>query len=109
VPRPRLERIIREKNGISADTALRLGAYFHTTPEFWLNLQIKFELETARRAENVRAENVRSVLKVTHCLYHFLGAVWLWNEQAPRRDFFAYGRTVARYDDDVYCRPATPH
>jgi addiction module HigA family antidote len=53
VPRPRLERIIREKNGISADTALRLGAYFHTTPEFWLNLQSKFELETARREKGI--------------------------------------------------------
>jgi len=49
VPRTRLERIITEKTGISADTALRLAAYFHTTAEFWLNLQSKFELETALR------------------------------------------------------------
>ena len=47
VPRPRLERIVRERQGITADTALRLGAYFHTTPEFWLNLQTKFESENA--------------------------------------------------------------
>jgi addiction module HigA family antidote len=46
VPRPRIERIARERQGVTADTALRLGAYFHTTPEFWLNLQVKFELET---------------------------------------------------------------
>ena len=49
VPRTRVERIAREEKGISADTALRLGAYFHTTPEFWLNLQTKFELETQLR------------------------------------------------------------
>jgi plasmid maintenance system antidote protein VapI len=30
-----------------------LAAYFRTTPEFWLNLQSKFELETARRNRNV--------------------------------------------------------
>jgi addiction module HigA family antidote len=53
VPRPRLERIVREEKGISADTALRLGAYFHTTPEFWLNLQTKFELETKRLDQKV--------------------------------------------------------
>jgi addiction module HigA family antidote len=53
VPRTRVERIIREEKGISADTALRLGAYFHTTPEFWLNLQSKFELERARREKGI--------------------------------------------------------
>jgi addiction module HigA family antidote len=53
VPRGRLERIAREEKGISADTALRLGAYFHTTPEFWLNLQTKFELETKRLDQKV--------------------------------------------------------
>jgi addiction module HigA family antidote len=56
VPRPRLERIAREKKGISADTALRLGAYFHTTPEFWLNLQTRFELETRLRDQKVVRE-----------------------------------------------------
>jgi addiction module HigA family antidote len=53
VPRARIERIAREEKGISADTALRLGAYFHTTPEFWLNLQTKFELETQLRDQKV--------------------------------------------------------
>jgi addiction module HigA family antidote len=54
VPRPRLERIAREEEGISADTALRLGAYFSTTPEFWLNLQTKYELETQLRDREIR-------------------------------------------------------
>jgi len=49
VPRTRIERIANEQAGISADTALLLGTYFSTTAEFWLNLQSKFELETARR------------------------------------------------------------
>jgi addiction module HigA family antidote len=56
VPRPRLERIVREQQGITADTALRLGAYFRTTPEFWLNLQTKFELETQLRDRRVVRE-----------------------------------------------------
>ncbi len=43
--RTRIERIVREEVGISADTALRLGRYFSTTPDFWLNLQLAYELE----------------------------------------------------------------
>ena len=38
-----------KKRGITADTALRLGRYFGTTPDIWINLQKRFELETARR------------------------------------------------------------
>jgi|SRR5262249_33380684 len=49
VPRTRLERIAREEIGITVDTALRLAAYFRTTPQFWMNLQTKFEIETRLR------------------------------------------------------------
>jgi len=48
IERPRLERIVREQQGITADTALRLGKYFSTTPEFWMNLQNHYELESAK-------------------------------------------------------------
>jgi len=48
VPISRIQAIIAEKRGITGDTALRLGRYFGTTPEFWLNLQRDFELETAQ-------------------------------------------------------------
>ena len=46
----RMQAIIAERRGITADTALRLARYFRTTPEFWLNLQRDFELETAIEA-----------------------------------------------------------
>ncbi|CAN5264585.1 HigA family addiction module antitoxin [soil metagenome] len=45
--RSRLEQIIREKRGISADTALRLGKVFGTSPEFWVNLQTAHDLSKA--------------------------------------------------------------
>lgn len=48
VPRTRIERISREEIGITADTALRLGRLFGTTPELWLNLQRDYDLLTAR-------------------------------------------------------------
>lgn len=45
----RVNDIVNERRGISADTALRLGRYFGTTADVWINLQKRFELETARR------------------------------------------------------------
>ncbi len=48
VPRTRIERIVREESPITTDTALRLGKYFNTGPEFWMNLQKRYELECAR-------------------------------------------------------------
>lgn len=45
----RVNDIANEKRGITADTALRLGRYFGTTADIWINLQKRFELETARR------------------------------------------------------------
>ena len=45
VPRTRIERIVAEKIGISADTALRLGRFFKTTPEFWLDMQSGYDLK----------------------------------------------------------------
>ena len=47
VPVTRIQTILAEKRGISGDTALRLGRYFDTSAEFWLNMQRDYELETA--------------------------------------------------------------
>jgi antitoxin HigA-1 len=48
IPRTRIERIVNEQNGISADTALRLAKAFGTTPEFWLNLQARYAVEVTK-------------------------------------------------------------
>ncbi len=47
VPRTRIERLAREETPVTADTALRLARYFGTTPSFWMNLQARYDLETA--------------------------------------------------------------
>lgn len=47
VPVTRIADIVAERRGISPDTALRLGRYFKTSPQFWLNLQTKHDLEVA--------------------------------------------------------------
>jgi addiction module HigA family antidote len=48
VPSNRIYGIVEGDRGISADTALRLARYFGNSPEFWLNLQLRYDLETAR-------------------------------------------------------------
>ncbi len=52
----RVNEIAREGRGITAETALRLARYFKTTPEFWVNLQKRFELETAKRSVGASIE-----------------------------------------------------
>ena len=47
----RLNEIVRGRRGISADTALRLARYLGTTAEFWLGLQLDYELRVARQAK----------------------------------------------------------
>ena len=47
VPVTRISEIVRERRGITADTALRLGRYFNMTPEFWMRLQVDYDLESA--------------------------------------------------------------
>lgn len=53
---PRVYEIARGERSVSADTALRLGRYFGTGPEFWLNLQSHYDLEVARDLIGERIE-----------------------------------------------------
>jgi addiction module HigA family antidote len=46
VPVTRITEILRERRGITADTALRLARYFNMSPEFWMGLQVDFDLES---------------------------------------------------------------
>jgi addiction module HigA family antidote len=49
VPPRRINEIVHGKRRITADTALRLGKYFGTSPEFWMNLQAHYDLRVERR------------------------------------------------------------
>jgi len=48
VPRNRITGIIHGERAITADTALRLARFFDMSPDFWLGLQMAYDLETAR-------------------------------------------------------------
>lgn len=50
VPANRLSQIINAKRSITGDTALRLAHWFKTDPQFWMNLQARFDLVAADRA-----------------------------------------------------------
>ncbi|MGO9006529.1 MAG: HigA family addiction module antitoxin [Beijerinckiaceae bacterium] len=58
VPVNRVTAILNGQRGITADTALRLGHWFGTSPEFWLNLQNLFELRLARADVGKRVEKL---------------------------------------------------
>ena len=54
VPVTRMSEIVNGRRGVTADTALRLACYFGTTPEFWMNLQAAFDLDSAQRVSAER-------------------------------------------------------
>ena len=54
----RLNDIVRGRRGVSADTALRLARYLGTSAEFWLGLQLEYDLRTARQTRQREIEKV---------------------------------------------------
>ncbi len=58
VPTRRINEIVLAKRSITADTALRLARYFRTSPQFWLGLQMDYELDLAEDAldEQIKEE-----------------------------------------------------
>ena len=54
VPANRVTAILNGERGITADTALRLGRYFDTTAQFWLNLQQAWQIRRAERRAGSR-------------------------------------------------------
>lgn len=52
----RINEIVLKKRGITADTALRLARFFGTSPQFWLGLQVEYDLDIAADALGDRLE-----------------------------------------------------
>ena len=61
VPPRRINEIVHGKRSISADTALRLGRFFGIAPQFWLNLQARFDLEVT---EDLLADRLEKEVQV---------------------------------------------
>lgn len=68
VPPRRINEIVHRKRAISADTALRLSRFFGNSPEFWLNLQMHYDLSMQSRklASRIKVEvkvlNLRNIV-----------------------------------------------
>ena len=58
VPYQRVNELINGKRGVTPSTALRLAKYFGTTPGFWMNLQLRWDLYRAQRAEAKQLERI---------------------------------------------------
>ncbi len=65
VPARRINEIVLRKRGITADTALRLSRYFKMSPQFWLGLQMDYELDMAEDILEGRLEKEITPRSVT--------------------------------------------
>lgn len=59
VPSHRVNEIVHGRRSITADSALRLARFFGTTPDFWLNLQIIYDLTAARESLKTELSRIR--------------------------------------------------
>jgi len=66
VPPRRINEIVLEKRGITADTALRLGRYFGTSAEMWAGLQVDYDLRLARYQKEKEIERDLEPLAALH-------------------------------------------
>lgn len=60
IDQTRLSEIIKGKRSVTTDTALRLAKFFGTTPEFWLNIQTRYDMETMRDALKEDLDNIHT-------------------------------------------------
>ncbi len=58
VPYQRVNELVNQKRGVTPSTALRLAKFFGTTADFWLNLQMRWDLYRARESEMTEIETI---------------------------------------------------
>ena len=65
VSRMTVNRLVNERQGISAEMALRLGKLFGNSPDFWLNLQSAYDLKVAERSVALELNKIEPLLATT--------------------------------------------
>lgn len=65
VPYQRINELINGKRGITPSTALRLAKFFGTTPGFWMNLQLRWDLYRAQQVEAKQLEQIEPYIATT--------------------------------------------
>jgi addiction module HigA family antidote len=66
VPYQRINEIINGRRGITPSTALRLARFFGTTPDFWMSLQLRWDLYFARRTEDRELKTIQPYSSAVH-------------------------------------------
>lgn len=61
VPYQRVNDLVNGRRGVTPSTALRLARYFGTSPDLWMNLQLRWDLYHAQRAEDGELRKIRRV------------------------------------------------
>lgn len=59
VPYQRINELVNGRRGMTPSTALRLARYFGTSPDFWMNLQLRWDLYFAERADADKLQQIR--------------------------------------------------
>ncbi len=59
VPYQRVNEVVRKRRGVTPSTALRLSKFLGTSPDFWMSLQLRWDLYHAQRAEADQIESIR--------------------------------------------------
>lgn len=60
VPYQRINELVNQKRGVTPSTALRLGKFFGVSPDFWLHLQMRWELYKAQNTEKNEIESIQN-------------------------------------------------
>lgn len=68
VPYQRVNEVVRGRRGITPSTALRLGKFFGTTPAFWMNLQLRWDLYHVRRSEARQLDRISPLAASTEAV-----------------------------------------
>ncbi|MDY7039097.1 MAG: HigA family addiction module antitoxin [Thermodesulfobacteriota bacterium] len=64
VPYQRINEIINGRRGMTPSTALRLSKFFGVSPDFWMNLQLRWDLYFARESETNELKNIKPISKL---------------------------------------------
>jgi len=65
VPFQRVNQIVAGKRGVTPSTALRLGRFFNMSPSFWLNLQMRRDLQQAESNEHIVLQEIRPIRRAS--------------------------------------------
>jgi addiction module HigA family antidote len=61
VPYQRVNELVNKRRGITPSTALRLAKYFGTSPDFWMNIQLRWDLYRARETERKELKLIKQI------------------------------------------------